>query len=130
MKHIRLLVVCLGLFAVFMGVRATPAHAYPWSDRANLEITVNPQGVFFVDSINCQSATLVGNGRSYNLTVSNPFLQNKCVFKVNSAYVGNGVWYTLRFNYTYLFSSKTQSKSVYVKRPLLTTYSTSVTYTP
>ncbi len=129
-KHLRLLVVCLGLLAVLMGARTTPARAYLWSDRANLEITVNPQGVFFVDAVNCRSATLSGNGRTYYPSVSNPFLSNKCVFKVSGAYVGNGVWYSLRFNYTYLFTSKTTSVNVYVKRPLTSTYSTSVNYTP
>ena len=131
MKRIRILVVSLAIFTVLSGVITTPAYAWPWSDKANLDITVSPTGIMALDSIDCKSATLSGNGKFYTASVSNPLLSNKCVFKVNGAYVGNGVYYTLTFKYSArFFYTATKSVTVYVKRPTLATYSTTVTYKP
>lgn len=132
MNRFRRLIVSLAIIAVLMGAIVTPAYAWPWSDKANLDITVVPNGVLMVDVINCSSATLSGNGQSYVATVSNPFLSNKCVFRVNNAYVGSGVYYTLRFQYKYTYLPTTQTKTVnvYVKRPVLATYATTLKYTP
>lgn len=124
------IVVSLAIIAILTGAMVTPAHAWPWSDKANLEITTSPMGIMAINAINCQSATLSGNGRYYPVSVSNPLLSNKCVFKVSNAYVGNGVYYTLTFKSTYYFSTVTRSVQVYVKRPVLATYSTTVTYMP
>lgn len=130
MKHFRILAVALAIVSIFAGTIVTPSYAYPWSDKANLEVTVSPTGIMQINALDCSSATLTGNGKSYTASVSNPFLSNKCVFKVSNAYVGKGVYYTLTFKYKYYFSTSTKSVSVYVKRPTLATYSTTVTYRP
>lgn len=131
MKNFRPIVICLGLLFLLTGVSVLPAHAYPWSDKADLEITVNPQGVLFINAVDCKGgATLSGNGNKYYPTTTNPFGSNKCVFKVSKAYVGNGLTYTLSFKYTYLFTSSSKSVNVYVKRPALSTYKVTVNYKP
>lgn len=130
MKHLRLFVVSLAIVALFAGTITAPSYAYPGSDKANLAITVSPTGIMAIDAIDCSSATLSGNGKYYTASVSNPFLSNKCVFKISNAYVGNGAYYTLTFKGKYYFSSYTKSVSVYVKRPLLATYSTTISYKP
>lgn len=130
MRRIRIIVTCLGLLLILSGVFTTPAQAYLWSNQANLSITVSPSGIMMIDAINCKSATLSGNGKYYIATVSNPWLSNKCVFKVSNAYVGNGVSYVLTFKYTNYFMQFSKSASVYVKRPLGATYSTTISYKP
>ena len=133
MKHLRLFVASLVMVTIIAGTIATRSYAYPWSDKANLEITVIPSRgtALAIDSVDCKSATISGNGKSYKASVTNPFLSNKCVFKVSNAYVGKGVTYNLSFNYSwYLSSNKTKSVSVDVKRPSLSTYSTTINYNP
>lgn len=135
MKHFRIYIVAIAIVAILFGTIATPSYAYPWSDKANLQITVAPTGILGVNVIDCSSATLYGNGRSYSASVSNPFLSNKCVFKVSNAFVGKGVNYTLTFKYYMnavgIFRPQfTKSVNVYVKRPVLATYSTTVSYKP
>lgn len=137
MKRIRIVIVCLGLLFMLSGLVTTPVYAWPWSDRANLSITVSPNILVMWDAIDCKSATLAGNGQYYYASsVTNPWLSNKCVFKFTNAYVGKGLNYTLSFSYLYSPVSgvfkQSFSKSVYVwvNRPIGTTYSTTAKYTP
>lgn len=131
MKPLRILVMSVVMVCILIGILAAPVHAWPWSDRANLEITVNPLGALPY-AIDCTSGTLIGH--NYAVTVTNPWFSNKCVFKVSNAYVGSGVTYTLEFNYRYgpnnPLYNKTKKVNVYVNRPTFTTYSTTVNYVP
>jgi hypothetical protein len=115
LKHLRLFILSLAVVTLFAGTVVSPSHAWWWSDYAKVTVPIQSTGMLMIDSVQCKSATL--NKGYTKVTVNNYWLSNNCAFTFENVYVKTSGWYTITYKYTYLFSSKTKTASIYIAKP-------------
>lgn len=91
------LVVMLGLLATF--TQTESAHAWPWSSRTTVEVSVVKPGNYLPGAVRCFSGALVVNGQTYYGSVSNPWYSTKCTVTFYSVPVNTNADITVYAQY-------------------------------